>query len=146
MAKRIHDKGAGKRQRNQVTQAEFYRICNALTENKNWFLNNRPTHLDAASKLKELTGIEVSKSTVAAAKEATEIRWMSNYRSAHGGRKAVSRGVRVLAKAVLNLYQLAKQEVPEDLKKLCELVDRLDTEEGASSSDDFPKTSIRVVG
>lgn len=111
----------GRRSKAVLSQGEFYRVCEALKDNKEWFLDSRPNVVQTAARLSELTGLEVSRSSVKSAKQATGIEWVikpTQRGTTREQRNWASRDIRVLAIHLRRLCIELGREVPSTLEDL----------------------------
>lgn len=114
--------------RKAITMKEFYRICETLKAHADEFLRDRPDTVETMVRLSKLTGLDMGKTTVTKAKQATGVEW-----TAPSGRKSAPElqdptAIRTLAFALIGLYRKLGEEAPPDLKLLFHKLSILDTE------------------
>jgi len=106
---------AGKRL-SVLTRADFFKACQALIEEKNWAMRERPNAKAVAEKLTQMIGVRVSDGNIQTIREATGINWTAKRKNIAG--KCHSHVGRILTKAVRDLYIKMGEPVPNALEGL----------------------------
>ncbi len=96
---------------------KFYRVCEALKEERARFMEQRPTHVKAAEMLSQMVGFEVPGSAIPNLQEATGVVWSSGSKGA--GRTPDNRVRRLIG--VIRKTLMRNGFRPEDMPELEEL-------------------------
>jgi hypothetical protein len=109
----------------RITHKQFFSACETMKKNREWFITERPSLVDAAKKLSELCGFQVSPASAGEIKETTNLVWSSRIIRARGNsspHSIRSNLSRTLTVSLYRLYRKLGEEIPGNLQQAYDLV------------------------
>lgn len=106
-----------------LTHVQFFKACEALKEERDWFILERPSAAKAAAKLSQMCGFRISDHTVDGLKEATGIKWdvdrsACQIKGRTGGKRLTAHQGKTIVVAIAELYRRLGDTMSDDMVEL----------------------------